>query len=205
MVHDNQPEVIGQVMNQSQSEHSAYVHVQAYLEALRLSVSASFLFGFLVAKILRGEMDAQKNLSTFASVVQLKETQLEKLSSVVTPLTELLHKNLVGDWFAMAPLLPSEELPLSARIFSLREFLQAFLNGIGEDISQCCDLNEEVNEIFEDFAILAQMDMDTEDSQESEKDFMEIVEYIKISIMLLTEHAHYFVQQKKAKENQIHH
>lgn len=193
------------MMEKVKSEHTAYAHVQAYLEALHLSVTASYMFGFFVANILKGNLNPESNLSDFSQAVKLDKKQLSKLQPVIEPLIELLYKNLSAEWFTMDPLLPNNELPLSARIFSLREFLQAFLTVITDDIATCCEVNDEVHEIFDDFKILSQMDMDTDDSEDSEKDFTEIVEYIKISIMLLTEHAHFFIQQKQAKENQIHH
>lgn len=184
---------------------SMFGNVQGFLEPLKLNITASYLFGFLAAQILQGELDALKCLNALGHVIKLEEKHRVKLLPVIEPLIAVLHKNLAAAWIELDPMISGAEMPLSARIYTLQEFLQAFIESLGENPERSIDMSEDVQEVYDDFLVLREMDMDAQDGEESEKDFNEITEYVKIGLMLFVEHANFFNQEKLQNTNQVHH
>ena len=76
----------------------------------------------------------------------------------------------------------------------------------GKDIDDCREsLRDALQEMMADMSVLAEMDMDEEESDDSERDYMEIIEYVRIGIMLFAEHSFFFAKERKVKAEQIHH
>ena len=72
---------------------------------------------------------------------------------------------------------------------ALANWSQSFLTGLvaglaRRGIEELGDLPEEVSEIVRDFAAIAQLEADGDD-EESESDFVELEEYLKVGALLI--------------------
>lgn len=192
-------------MNVPENEKSVYDHVQDFVEPLHLRVTASYLFGFFIAKVLQGHLQPKDCMVDLEKQLKLEVKHCDKLRPLIEHLIGYIYHNLTHDWLSMDQMLPNIDMPISSRIYSLSELVQAFLQSMGDNISAYCDVTDDLQEILSDFKSLAEMDMDEEDSEESERDYIEIVEYVRIGILLMTEHSYFFAQEKQAKVEQTHH
>ena len=90
-----------------------------------------------------------------------------------------------------APLLPDDEVPMGARLEALASWCQSFLAGLvaglaRRGIETLSVLPEEVQEIVQDFAAIAQLDTElAADSDGDEGNFMELSEYAKVGALLI--------------------
>ncbi len=88
------------------------------------------------------------------------------------------------------PLLPPDEDPIALRTTALGEWCQGFLYGLGigvavPDVSQ---LQGEAAEVLRDMAEITHVDVDPEDSEESnEAAYAELVEFVRVGVQLLYE------------------
>lgn len=92
--------------------------------------------------------------------------------------------NSVNDEFM--PLLPSDDSPLSQRVQALGGWCEGFLFGIGLTGIDTKSLPNEVKDFIDDIISISRV-APIENSEEYEKDYMEIVEYLKVGVIILYE------------------
>ena len=87
-----------------------------------------------------------------------------------------------------APLLPDEDTGLGVRSEALANWCSGFLYGIGsaEDDVQA-RLSKDALEVLSDFSEVTHLRSDAEESESSEADYSEIVEYMRVGVMLIFE------------------
>ncbi|MCV6637462.1 UPF0149 family protein [Candidatus Albibeggiatoa sp. nov. NOAA] len=86
------------------------------------------------------------------------------------------------------PLLPDSEKPLSERVQAVGGWCEGFLYGVGLALANQ-DIAEDVEELLNDFANIARIAPVEEEqaTDDDEKDYAELVEYIRIGILNLYE------------------
>ena len=90
-------------------------------------------------------------------------------------------------------LLPAEEQSLYARVTALRDWCQGFLSGFGTiPASNTAVLPDEVNELLADFVEITKVEADTDEQAEDEAEgsFVQVVEYVRMGVLLIYEELH---------------
>ena len=90
---------------------------------------------------------------------------------------------LTSDDLRFAPLLPDDEVFIGDRVAALGEWCAAFLAGLGGLPGVLIDEGQQ--EIVEDFTAIAAVDDDVEESEESERQYFELAEHVKVGVLLL--------------------
>ena len=95
----------------------------------------------------------------------------------------LARTALYSDDMSFAPLLPDDDEPVADRVEALAEWCSAFLAGIASlgDLR----LSEEESDVLEDLSAIASAEVGTENEEEAERLYTEVVEYIRVSVLLL--------------------
>jgi uncharacterized protein YgfB (UPF0149 family) len=90
---------------------------------------------------------------------------------------------------AFQPLLPDDADGLAARTAALGEWCQGFLYGLGTGHLHSLDgAGDEVDEILRDFTEITHVDVDPQDSEDSnEAAYAELVEFVRVGVQLLFE------------------
>ena len=83
----------------------------------------------------------------------------------------------------MVLLLPDEDNSLSIRLQALSQWLEGFLDGLQWENSALA--NEIVEEIIADFAKLKEVKSQSKSTKQNEKDYMEVIEFIKVAVLLV--------------------
>lgn len=97
-----------------------------------------------------------------------------------------LTRDLDGDELKFAPLLPSDESPLPARVAALGQWCEGFLFGLGLAGDAAVKGGDEVREVIEDFAQIARAGLDDEAGNEADEvAFAELVEYLRAGTQLV--------------------
>jgi len=95
----------------------------------------------------------------------------------------LTADDLFADDFRFAPLLPDDEEPIEDRVAALAEWCSGFLAGLaalGE-----MEPGEAEEEIIEDLSAIAGAEAGSDDPEELERYYTEIVEYLKVTVLTL--------------------
>jgi uncharacterized protein YgfB (UPF0149 family) len=81
-------------------------------------------------------------------------------------------------------LLPSDETEMAERVMALSQWCHGFLSGFGTSgVKADTTLSEDTAEALRDFAAFVQMSPETEDDEESELDYLEIVDYVRLAAL----------------------
>jgi uncharacterized protein YgfB (UPF0149 family) len=100
-------------------------------------------------------------------------------------------EELSSGGFAFAPLLPDDEAPLVERCAALGEWCGGFLYGLGSGgLRELSSLPPEVREALADLGQLARLAGETGETGEpdgEERDYAELVEYVRVAVMSVYE------------------
>ncbi len=84
--------------------------------------------------------------------------------------------------FAIHLLLPDEDDAIEQRVNALGTWCAGFLSGFGEGVKGIA-LSEGVKNVLRDFAEIAQVQSAIDQSDEAERDFMEVSEYVRMALI----------------------
>jgi hypothetical protein len=106
-------------------------------------------------------------------------------------LRDLYHATqgaLSGDGLEFRPLLPDDGQPLGARSAALAAWCSGFLYGLVRGgLWHDAELADDSREFIDDLSELTGIDGIDDESDEEEAAFHELVEYVRVGVMLLTE------------------
>lgn len=109
----------------------------------------------------------------------------------IQELTDLYHasrQQLNNEELSFVLFLPTDDVSLSIRLSALSEWCQGFLYGLGS-IAKIDEKNmaADVKEFMTDLLGITQIETDETSNNESEKDFVELVEYVRMGVLYLNE------------------
>lgn len=165
-------------------EHTLAI-AQGNLEAPELAECHGLVCGLLCRKP-DSSLDAYVGLLDMLELVKAPGTGL-KLS-----LEELLNSSkeqLADEDMGFNLWLPNDEEILEERTMALSQWCNGFLAGIGSGGNESLKtMSEDAKEALEDLQQIAKADVpDTTESEEDEVAFAEIIEYIRIVILMIRE------------------
>lgn len=139
-------------------------------------LSASFASPFerLLAEVIDDEQDPQDALVRESAKVW---------KQLYDDMKSLLNDPDMG----FEPLLPDEESPLNQRLRGLADWCQGFIYGLGCGGVKPEALKGDAQELLRDFVELSRMSDEAETSEESEADYLELVEYVRVGVLLINE------------------
>jgi uncharacterized protein len=91
---------------------------------------------------------------------------------------------LISQSFHFELFLPDDETALSTRLEGLRRWCQGYLYGIGAATRQT-EWPEDMREIIRDLTELTKLEIDSDESNEAENDYVEIAEYVKTGVIYI--------------------
>ncbi|MGA9335518.1 MAG: UPF0149 family protein [Rudaea sp.] len=151
---------------------------------LRLGISASDLHGSLTGYLCAG---ARADAQDWLAALELESDAGPDLSNATLQrLREQCAAWLVDPQLRFEPLLPTLESTLAVRAEALVEWCRGFLGGLGlAGILPHEGLSDDAQEILKDFASIAASRFEYADSEEDENALAEVIEFIRVGVMLL--------------------
>lgn len=149
---------------------------------LKLGVDASELHGSLCGYLAGGGHASQHNL-----IERLGYQAIETATSepVLHALLDASREALDAPDFGFMPLLPSAEEPFSERVQALQDWSRGFLGGFGLAAGNEAALSPESSEALHDLAKIAAFDAISDDDEEAQEAFEEILEFVRVAALLL--------------------
>lgn len=165
-------------------EHTLAI-AQGNLEAAELAECHGVACG-LLCRLPEASLDA------FIGLLGTLKLLDEPGTGLNMSLEELLNASrlqLADEDMGLALWLPNDEETLEERTMSLAQWCSGFLAGLGSGGDDSLDaMSDEANEALKDLAQISTADvMDTEESEDDENAFAEIVEYVRVAILIIRE------------------
>ncbi len=161
----------------------SYTDYQRAFDAAKATISPSELHGQL-----SGFLCIRPDATTLASEYDgwLGITPGKALRVMLDELAVLTVDELheYGD-FQFRILMPDDEEDIDLRTRTLGEFCSGFLLGAGLALPGNADLPPDISEVLTDFERVATLGDTVPESNENEADLAEIVEYVRVSVLLV--------------------
>ena len=164
-----------------------HAQISELLTNLRFGVDPSDLHGSLTGYLCAGgRADAR---DWFASL-QLELDGAEAAAALrAAPLQQLFRE--CSDWLddpdlRFEPLLPAADTPVDVRADALVEWCRGFLGGVGlAGAAEPATMSADCAEILRDFGTIAGSHFEYADSEEDESALAEVIEFIRVGVLLL--------------------
>jgi len=128
-------------------------------------------------------------LEQVMSHMGVEELNTERQSNLVEDLIELYKVNGEGidqDSSSFCMLLPDDEYGLPERLDSLAIWVRGFLEGLAISSSEkLAGIGDDLQEILKDLVEICNLDSRVASSEEGEKEYFEISEYVRIGVLNL--------------------
>ena len=103
-------------------------------------------------------------------------------------LLQSAFQDLAHPHFQLTLLLPDDNSPIETRLTAVAQWCQGFLYGLGLGCPDPAIWSQpNIKEALEDIAQIQKIDTQPEEHEDSEKDYIELVEYLKIATILIFE------------------
>ncbi len=119
-----------------------------------------------------------------AGAIDISRRVLDSIASDVTA-------DLLSDEISFNLLLPADSRPMHERTTALSEWCSAFISGLG--IGRCGDHatdSEHCEEFIKDVAAISRLETTLDDDDETESALIELVEYIRVGVIMLYQEWH---------------
>lgn len=144
------------------------------------------LIGEITGGIIRTASDFINQVLEHMGVDELNTQTQANITEDLLAYYERVSSAIDKDSSSFAMLLPDDDYDLSERVESLVLWVRGFLEGVAISASE--KLNKapkELEEILHDFVEVCQLDARVEQSEEGEREFFEVVEYVRVGVLNL--------------------
>jgi uncharacterized protein len=168
-----------------------YDEVNAELIAIRAGVRASECHGFLCGHFCASnKLESEQWQDHLLGGID-DAADLEDGFAVLTDLANWVNEEVLADEITFSLLLPDDESTISERSSALSEWCAGFISGLGiGGLGEKPKLNDECDEFVKDMVSISRMETTAEDGEDEEQAFFEIVEYIRVGVIMLHQEWH---------------
>jgi uncharacterized protein YgfB (UPF0149 family) len=130
-------------------------------------------------------VDLKQLVDTSTSWLGLSSEQAEAAENDFEEFYQSSLNNLEDISFLFLPVLPDDELPLTERLVAVGEWCTNYISGLGEGMGKEFDISMDGKEALEDISAIGQISVDFEIEDDGERDYAELVEFIRIAVQLI--------------------
>jgi yecA family protein len=154
-----------------------------------LGPSAAEAHGILCAMLCAGGSGAEESwIAELLAGADETDLLAQECRLSLQELAKRTREELTGSQIGFTPMLPDDSAPLAERASGLYDWSRGFLYGLGLSGMDASRLSDPVREAFGDFVSITRLDLDElEDSEENERALMELVEFVRVAVLLIYE------------------
>lgn len=127
--------------------------------------------------------------------------------SLLTLLFNATEKQLSGQDFSFEPFLPDDDAGLYSRVEALGHWCQGYLLGLTQGgLTDPEGLPGDLPEIVRDMVEISRAESyELDDDEQDEKDFMELVEFVRVGVQLFTDEMQQFQVEEDDDDETLYH
>lgn len=177
-------------MSPSHYQELDYTALDHTLADIGAGMGASEVHGIICGVLCGPDTDDTQWVDEIIEGADL-EINSDSCSELLLAIVESTKEQLASTDFGFKPMLPDEDELLGVRSTALGEWCSGFLFGLTFTGAVSLDaLPDDSREVVEDLSKFASIRATNSDDDEEEAAFLELVEYIRIGIMLIGEELH---------------
>jgi uncharacterized protein len=168
-----------------------YDEVNAELMAVDAGVRASECHGFLCGHFCASNTVAAELWQDHLLTGIDDAADLDDCFAILSRLADRVSEEILAEDISFSLLLPDDESTISERSSALAEWCTGFISGLGlGGLGEKPPLIDECDEFIKDLVSLSRMETAAEDDEEAEAALFEIVEYIRVGVIMLHQEWH---------------
>ncbi len=152
-----------------------------------LDITPSGLQGGLCGRLSGGQgLEEQALMAFFAELSQISPSRLAPVKTLLQNIYKDTLAQVDADQGLVELLLPDDDQPMAERIEALSQWCQSYLSGLGQSgLSGETKLATDVSEAMRDLAAIALVDPDSEQEDDDETSYTELVEFVRVASTLI--------------------
>lgn len=164
-----------------------YNELNAYLVNLGADQGAADFHGLICGSLMqKSDSSVTQALQRVMSVFDLDDIGLKQLEPLAQKLRQASRIQLEDDELSFSLLLPDDQVELPVRLSAVVKWCEGFLAGIGLVQTGSDALEEKsLKEILNDIKAIISVQTDVDENDENENYYSEIVEYIRMAVIML--------------------
>jgi len=170
----------------------SYKQLQEALESVSAPVGAAECHGILVGMLCAaGQVDRSRWVAEIHAPEkpdsEAGRTYIDRMASVYGQTISQIDDEAVS----LEIMLPGDDQPLQQRADALGQWCQGFMYGYGLGGGKAPrTLSDNAADVMGDIEEFSRVEMDTTESEEDEEAFVEIVEYVRVGVLLIRDELH---------------
>ncbi len=172
----------------------SYQDISEALERIHIAADAAECHGALSAVICLNGADGQSlwlgsHFPQIEQQVSQGDALAKQVADLLTGLYGAVSKQLLAGHFEYELLLPDDDVDLELRTEAMAHWCQGFLLGLGySGVTDPAKFSGELGEIIDDITEISQVTVgELEYTEEEERSYTELVEYLRVGVMLIKE------------------
>ena len=162
-----------------------FASAQADITTENIKAHASEIHGVLTGLVCAGfPVEDLNYLTMINDLFNNGEGLPSKVKSTVKQMFSELWTDILDDAYTFQLMLPDDDDSIAERGHALGVWVQGFNLGFGLQQKDSPVVSEEVKEVLSDFAEIANLSDEMEESEATEQAYFEINEYVRISALL---------------------
>ena len=141
--------------------------------------------GFLCGAVAGGALSGTALFTLATEELAADHTNTDDLHAMMEDFTKRTSAELNDGQYTLQLLLPDDEWPLSDRVEALAAWCQGYLSGLGQSGMASEILSEEAKTAIRDLSAIGQADSELEEDESEEQDYVQLVEYVRIAILMV--------------------
>jgi len=169
-----------------------YDEVNAELMALHAGVLASECHGFMCGYYCASNTVATEVWRDYLLAGIDDDAELETCFAILSQLADKVSEEILSDEISFALFLPDDESPINERSSALAEWSAGFVSGLGiGGAGEKPKLIDECDEFIKDVVSISRLETSVEEDEDAEGAFFEIVEYLRVGVIMLHQEWHH--------------
>ena len=180
-----------------------FADLEQILQDARAGCRAAECHGFICAQICIAGILDEDLLTEYLLGNEIDNGEINECRNYLTSLADATAEQFSSPEIELELLMPGEDVSLKIRGVALTEWCQGFLSGVGiAGLGSDGIMSAESKELVDDLYKISRLDTDNlgdEDSQD-EYDLMELVEYVRMGVILIYDEFHNLQSNRELPE-----
>lgn len=178
-----------------------YDEINAELIAARAGIRASECHGFLCGYFCASNSMVMELMQDHLLAGIDEAADLEDCYALLSRLGDQVTEDIMAEDISFILLLPGDEMSMAERASALSEWCSGFVSGLGiGGLGNKSSLNNECDEFIKDVVAISRMETIVDDSDDAESALFELVEYIRVGVIMLHQEWHQLGNQAEHPE-----
>ena len=168
-----------------------YNSLNGKLISVGTGVWASESHGFLCGVFCAGNTVASSIWQEYLLAGVEEPLDHDESFALLTELAKRVAEEILSSEIIFTPLLPSDQASITERSNSISEWCAGFVSGLGiGGAGKKLDLGVDGDEFLRDMISISRMETSSEEGNDAETAYFEIVEYIRVGVIFIYQQLH---------------